>query len=164
MTSAVVRSARAEDLPALIGLCREHAEYEGARYEENGQAARLGRALFGAPPVLFGWVVESADGLAGYMTATRDYATWAADFFIHMDCLYLRAAYRGKGIGRQLIHALIGFARDRQCCEIQWQTPPDNHIGIAFYERIGARSKVKRRYVMNWSPSRNGELVPSAAR
>ena len=91
----------------------------------------------------------------GYMTVTRDYATWSAKFFLHMDCLYLRADHRGRGLGRAFLAALIEFAETQQCDVLQWQTPPDNALGIGFYERMGASAKDKKRYFLGREQWRN---------
>jgi ribosomal protein S18 acetylase RimI-like enzyme len=144
-----IRRVREGDLPQLVSLCRDHAAYEGSEYHDNGQQLRLLSALFGPRPVLYGWVVETQDGLAGFMTATVDYATWPAEFFLHMDCLYLSEAFRGRGLGKRLIEALQDFAREKQITLIQWQTPSHNDLGIGFYEHIGARSKDKKRYFLD---------------
>lgn len=146
--ATVIRPVQRDDLRALIELCREHAAYEGAPYVEDGQRLRLDKALFGQRPALYAWVVADGAELAGYMTATRDYSTWSAASFIHMDCLYLHESYRHLGLGRQLVETLVDFTRQQRCCEIQWQTPPHNDLGIAFYERIGARAKEKKRYTL----------------
>lgn len=142
------RLARA-DIPELIDLCREHAVYESAIYEETGQADRLADALFGAAPSLHGWFVLQSGAACGFMTATIDFATWTARSFVHMDCLYLRPEARGKGAGRALIASLRDFARQRDCDLIQWQTPPSNELGIRFYDGIGAVNKPKLRYFLN---------------
>jgi ribosomal protein S18 acetylase RimI-like enzyme len=146
---ATIRRVREDDLPSLVALCRDHAAYEGSEYHENGQKSRLHTALFGPQPVLFGWVVEADGGLAGFMTATVDYATWPAEFFLHMDCLYLSETFRGQGLGRKLIDRLREFAREKRIKLIQWQTPPQNDLGIRFYERIGAWSRDKKRYFLD---------------
>ncbi len=53
-----IRAVSRHDLEALIELCAEHAAYEGARYEPEGKASALARALFADPPRLHAWVVE----------------------------------------------------------------------------------------------------------
>jgi GNAT superfamily N-acetyltransferase len=94
-------------------------------------------------------VVEAQREVVGYMTATLEYSTWEAQVYVHMDCLYLREPFRGRGLGRGMIQVLRAFAAERNCRLIQWQTPVENADGIAFYERIGARSKAKRRYFLH---------------
>ena len=149
MSHGQIRRVQEDDLPQLVRLCGDHAAYEGSEFHENGQRQRLRTALFGPQPVLYGWVVEAEAGLAGFMTATIDYATWPAEFFLHMDCLYLSERFRGRGLGKGLIGKLKEFARERKIELIQWQTPTHNDLGIQFYERIGARSKDKKRYFLD---------------
>lgn len=144
-----IRCVRPEDLARLVTLCAEHAEYEKLSYSDNGQQQRLQAALFSTPARLFIWVVaDDNDDLHGYLSATIDYSTWSAAPFVYMDCLYLSAALRGHGIGKQLMKTLIEFAEQQQCTEIQWQTPPDNQLGIGFYQHIGAASLSKIRFTL----------------
>ncbi|NIF18157.1 GNAT family N-acetyltransferase [Pantoea sp. Cy-639] len=141
-----VRTIREADLPQLLRLCRRHAEYEAATWVENNQVERWSEALFCTSPDLFGWVAQANGHLCGFMTATVDYATWDAAYFAHMDCLYIEDEYRGHGIGRRFFDCLDAFCRERKIGHAQWQTPPDNQLGIGFYQRMGATSKPKLRF------------------
>lgn len=141
-----VRPIRQTDLPQLLRLCRSHAEYEAAIWLENNQIERWTEALFSAHPDLFGWVAEIDGRLCGFMTVTVDYATWNATHFAHMDCLYIEEEYRRYGIGRRFFNCLDAFCRERNIDHAQWQTPPDNQLGIGFYQRMGATSKPKLRF------------------
>lgn len=144
-----IRPVRPDELARLVALCAEHAEYEKLSYSDNGQQQRLQTALFDQPARVFIWVVADAhQALHGYLSATIDYSTWSAAPFVYMDCLYLTAALRGQGLGRQLMGTLIDFAEQRQCAEIQWQTPPDNESGLGFYQHIGAASLSKMRFTL----------------
>jgi len=143
-----IRPMAPGDLAEVVELCVLHAEYENQPYREDGQAGRLHAALFGEPPLLFGWVVDAGDHLAGYMTAVTEFATRPARSFVYMDTLYLREPWRGRGLGRALMETLAAFAAERGLGELQWQTPPDNASGIAFYRRIGARELAKSRFVL----------------
>jgi ribosomal protein S18 acetylase RimI-like enzyme len=144
-----IRPVAADDLPQLLALCRDHAAYERLNWRDEGQAAWLAQALFDTPPRLFAWVLADDTGtLHGYMSATLDFSTWQAAPFVYMDCLYLAEAQRGQGWGRRLMRQLQQFAHQQGCTQIQWQTPPDNQGGIAFYQRIGAQALPKQRYTL----------------
>jgi ribosomal protein S18 acetylase RimI-like enzyme len=147
----MIRPIAHADLPELIELCKLHAEYEGANYVDTGQAKRLAVALFSNPPALYGWVADDAEkgGLAGYMTAVVEFATWPARPFVYMDCLYLREHARARGLGRRFMEALVAFATEGGYGEIQWHTPPTNALGIGFYRRIGAYSRDKVRFFLD---------------
>ncbi len=144
-----IRPVRPDELVQLVALCAEHAQYEKLSYHADGQQQRLQAALFNQPARLFIWVVaDDDDRLHGYVSATLDYSTWSAAPFVYMDCLYLTASLRGQRVGRQLMETLIAFAEQNQCAEIQWQTPPDNQLGIGFYDHIGANSLPKARFTL----------------
>ena len=143
-----IRRAGPGDLQGILKLCREHAAHEGAAYPERERHRALAAALFGAVPVLYGWVAGEGGGLAGYMTATLDFSTWDARHFVHMDCLYLRPEHRRAGLGWHFLSELRRFAAARGCRQIQWQTPPDNDGAIAFYTRLGAAVRPKRRFYL----------------
>ncbi len=151
MTAAlacVVRSATRQDLAALVALCGDHAQYEGATLEPAGMAERLARALFATPPRLHAWVADAGGDLLGYATATTEFSTWQAREFLHMDCLFVRDGRRGDGIGASLLAAVIAAARRVGCVEIQWQTPDWNADAARFYRRAGAVEKPRRRFFL----------------
>lgn len=146
-----IRPVAPTDLPALVDLCRRHADYENLPFREDGQVERWRDAFFGDAPRLYGWVVEEPGSgrLIGYMTAVLDYATWAARPFVYMDCLYLSDEVRGRGLGRRLIERLRVFMREQGCLTAEWHTPPENEIGIGFYRRIGAAERPKLRFFLD---------------
>ena len=69
--------------------------------------------------------------------------------FLSAHGLHLpREEFRKQGLGRQLIHELRAFGRERKINLIQWQTPVHNVDGIRFYEKMGAHAKDKKRYFL----------------
>ncbi len=144
----MIALAHPRDLPELVELCALHAAYERAPYVADRQAERLAEAVFSEAPSLFAWVARQSGtpGLAGYMTAVIEVATWPARPFLYMDCLYLRECARGQGLGRAMMAALTRFAAAQGLRQAQWQTPPDNALGIRFYRSIGATAAPKLRF------------------
>lgn len=144
-----LRRARREDVPGLVQLCTEHARYERAPFCEDGQAERLDGALFGASPKLLAWVMTDVQGPQGFAAADVQYSTWRARPFLHLDCLYLRPAWRGHGWGARLLTAVRDEAVRLGCDRLEWQTPPWNERAIAFYERLGAQAVPKTRFALD---------------
>ena len=144
-----IRPAISADIAAIITLCKEHAAYEQAIYDETGKADALSTYLFGEQPRLFCLVVEIDGQLMGYATYMPEFSTWDAAFYLHMDCLYLKETTRGNGIGEQLMKNLQQEANRLGCTHIQWQTPEFNERAIKFYTRIGAKAKSKVRFYLD---------------
>lgn len=133
-------------LDALLDLCREHAAYEKADFRDDGQVERWRSALFCEQPSLYGWIATDGDKPCGFMTVTIDFATWSAERFAYMDCLYLQEAYRGMGLGRTFLERLREFAVTNGCGWAEWQTPSDNEMGIGFYRHMSVSAKSKLRF------------------
>lgn len=146
MTDLIIRKVEPGDIDQVVQLCRLHAEYEGTAYNKTGKADKLVEAFFSDNPVVHCFVAIRSEKLVGYATATKEFSTWDADYYLHMDCLYLIDEARGTGIVGQFINVLKILARKNRCTHIQWQTPVDNEKAIAFYYKQQAISKDKKRF------------------
>lgn len=144
----MVQPLEVADLPQLVALCAEHAAFEQATFIENGQAARWAVQLFGPRPAAYCLVVVRLGQVLGFATYMPEFSTWDAAYYLHLDCLFLRPELRGQGVGKQLLHAVAEEARRLGCTHLQWQTPAENAPAIRFYQRQGARGKVKRRFYL----------------
>lgn len=145
-----IRMAKPTDIEEIIQLCSEHASFEKAEFKAKGEAEKLTPVLFGEPPRLYCLIAESdTRDVLGYVTYAPEFSTWDAEFYLHMDCLYLRPQARNQGIGKQFIHAIAKHATSLNCQQIQWQTPIFNEDGIRFYRRIGATAQEKVRFYLD---------------
>lgn len=144
-----VRPVIPGDLAGLLVLMAEHAAFEGG--EVTAKAAQLSRALFGPQPRLSVWVAGDQPGLLGYAAASREYSAWRGREYLHMDCLFVRAAARNLGVGARLADAVIGFATTQGLEEVQWQTPAWNLDAVRFYERLGAVAHQKVRFSLDFA-------------
>lgn len=143
-----IRRIQKQDLIKLINLCSEHAKYEKLFFKEDPKLIeKWEQVFFNIKPKIHCWVcVDIDNSIVGYMSATIDYATWNASPFVYLDCLFLLEKYRGKGLGKRLIAQLTNFATENNINSIEWQTPPENVIGINFYNSIGAKFLDKKRF------------------
>lgn len=142
----IVRFAKPEDINAIIELCELHAAFEKAAYNTLNKTKILVEHLFGSHPVLKCLVVEAHNKIFGYATFMKQFSTWNADFYIYLDCLFLKEETRGRGVGIQIMDAIKLYATSENCKTIEWQTPYFNDGAIKFYKRLGAQSKSKERF------------------
>lgn len=144
----IIRFVVRDDLPQLVALCQLHAEFEQSDYDKNGKQAKLKKHLFSDSPALYCLVVEYKKESIGYATYMKQFSTWDTEFYIYMDCLFIKDTYRGLGIGAQLMERIKIESKKLDCKLIQWQTPNFNTRAIKFYNRIGATSKSKERFFL----------------
>ncbi len=144
-----IRVATEYDVYDIVELCKEHAAYEKAEYNEEGKAEKLANLLSPIGPLFNCLLVESDNKIIGFASYMYELSTWDADYYIHMDCLYLRPHARGFGIGEALMKEIASAAAGSNIKVIQWQTPLFNERAIRFYYRIGAVSKEKLRLYLD---------------
>ncbi|MER5885385.1 GNAT family N-acetyltransferase [Streptomyces sp. NPDC001941] len=149
-----VRPARVGDLPRIVELAREHAEFEKAPPLSSGLEGRLEKLLFGAAHPRLRCFVADLEGVGpiGYATCSAEVSTWDGAEYLHMDCLFLRDGHRGLRLGPRLVEAVVAEARALGLDHVQWQTPPWNQDAVRFYDRLGARSKEKLRFRLAVEP------------
>lgn len=146
MTDYHIRPAAKADIGSIVELCEAHANFEGCDYNRKGKAERLSTYLFKEKPLIRCLVLEIGQDIMGYATYMREFSTWDAAYYMHMDCLYFKPEARRKGYGRKFIERIFAEAKAEGCVNVQWQTPADNMDAIAFYNSIGGKSKTKIRF------------------
>ena len=145
---AVVRPARPSDVPAVVAMVHELADFERAADQCHLTTEQLHTALFGPRPALFGHVaVGAADEPIGFSLWFVNFSTWAGTHGIHLEDLYVRPAARGTGAGGALLAALAAVCVERGYRRLEW-VMLDWNPAAEFYAAIGAT------VVSDWLPYR----------
>jgi GNAT superfamily N-acetyltransferase len=133
-----VRDARPEDVPAIVGLVRELAEYERAAAEVHLTEELLRTALFGDSPALFGHVAEHQGVVVGTALWFLNFSTWRGTHGIYLEDLYVQPRHRGTGLGRELLRTLADRCVERGYDRLEWSVLDWNQPSIGFYRSVGA--------------------------
>jgi GNAT superfamily N-acetyltransferase len=134
-----VRPIRPDDVPAVVGLVRELAEYEKAAHEVRLTEQQLHDRLFGEAPALFGHVAVADDGeVAGMALWFLNFSTWRGTHGIYLEDLYVQPAHRGTGLGKELLRTLAALCVERGYSRLEWSVLDWNTPSIEFYEKAGA--------------------------
>jgi GNAT superfamily N-acetyltransferase len=148
MTAPVtVRPAIAADVPELVAMIRELAEFERALHEVEATEEHLQRTLFGDRPAVFAHVAEVGDQVAGMAIWFLSYSTWLGAHNLYLEDLFVRPEHRGSGTGRLLLQTLAGVCVERGYPRLEWWVL-DWNPARGFYETLGARA------LTEWIPYR----------
>jgi len=134
----MIRPARPDDVPAILRLVRDLAEYERARDDAIATEEQLGDALFCSDPAVFVHVAEYQGDVVGIVTWWLTYSTWTGHHGIFMDELYVDPAARGRGFGKALLATLARICIDRDYSRLEWLVSDWNTPAVGFYESVGA--------------------------
>ena len=133
-----IRRGREADLPQVLALIQELAEYEKAPHEVTNTLAAMQRDGFGPEPIFSFFVAEdtagSIIGIALYYTA---YSTWKGRM-LFLEDLVVTEAQRGTGLGRKLFDAVVAEVRRTGAHRLKWQVLEWNEPAIGFYRKLGA--------------------------
>lgn len=134
----IVRAATPADLPLILDLIQQLAEYEKLRDDCVATEERLRESLFGAVPAAEVLVAEHDGEPAGFALFLHNYSTFLAQRGIWLEDLFVRPAHRGFGIGKLLLERLAALAIARNCGRLEWAVLDWNTPAIGFYSALGA--------------------------
>ena len=140
-TAFRLRPATAEDVPLILTLIRELAEFERLLHEVTADEAQMHAQLFGPRPSAEVILAEDfATGEpAGLALFFQNFSTFLAKPGIYLEDLFVRPAFRGHGLGRALLERLAQIAVERDCGRFEWAVLDWNENAIGFYKKLGAR-------------------------
>jgi GNAT superfamily N-acetyltransferase len=133
-----VREIRPDDVPAVVALVRELAEYEQAADEALMTEEQLHTALFGEAPKLFGHVAEVDGQVVGTAVWFLNFSTWRGTHGVYLEDLYVQPGHRGTGLGRELLRTLARVCVERGYSRLEWSVLDWNAPSIEFYKAAGA--------------------------
>ena len=134
-----IRTTTEADLPVILSLIGELAEYEREPNAVVATEAGLRDVLFGpkrSAEVLLALEEGEPVGFAVYFF---NFSTWLGRPGLYLEDLFVRPAMRGKGYGRALLEQLAQIAQERGCGRMEWAVLDWNEPAIQFYRKLGAK-------------------------
>jgi GNAT superfamily N-acetyltransferase len=136
--SLSIRRARPDQSGLIFSLLRELAEYEKLSHEVEATEADIAQALFGNNPILFCEIAEWDGEPAGFALWFFNFPSFAGRRGIYLEDLFVRSAFRGKGIGKALLAYLATLCVENGWSRLQWTVLDWNTPSINFYKSLGA--------------------------
>jgi GNAT superfamily N-acetyltransferase len=161
MTLVNIRRATRADVPEIMAMVRELAEYERLADQAIATADQFEVALFGPSPAVYAFVVDddpAAGTLAGFALYFLNFSTWLGVHGIYLEDLYVRPQFRGSGFGKRLLATLAQECVDKGYGRLDWWVLDWNTSSREFYEAQGAQA------LTEWIPYRvSGDRLPGLA-
>ena len=135
---ATLRAAEPRDVPAIVGLIRELADFEKLTHLVQVTPQSLHPHLFGERPPAEAVVAERDAQVVGFALFFTNFSTFLGQPGLYLEDLYVQPAHRGSGVGRALLTHLATLANQRDYGRFEWSVLDWNVNAIRFYERMGA--------------------------
>jgi len=140
-----VRKALPADVPLMLALVCELAEYERAEPGAvTATEASIAAAMFppaGAPHAdgLVDGLIAELDGVPqGMAICFTNFSSWLGRPGLYLEDLFVRPAARGHGLGKRLLIEVARLAVAKGCRRLDWVVLDWNTPAIEFYKGLGA--------------------------
>ena len=137
--SLAIRAAVPADAALIFALVRELADYEKLSHDVDATLETIAAALFSTQPRLFCDIAEWNGAPAGFSVWFLNFSTFRGRHGIYVEDLFVRPAFRAKGIGKALMARLAKRCVDEGWTRFEWAVLDWNAPSIAFYKSIGAQ-------------------------
>ena len=138
MADVTLLPARAEDAPVILRLITALGEYEKLSHEIVATEEGIREALFGPSPAAEAIIAWSGAEPIGFALFFHNFSTFLGRRGLYLEDLFVVPAWRGRGVGKQLLSHLAGIAIARNCGRMEWAVLDWNAPAIGFYDRLGA--------------------------
>jgi len=132
-----IRPARAGEAALVLQFVRELAEYEKLTHECEATEAMIDAALFGPQPRIACDVAEWDGAPVGFALWFLNFSTFSGRSGIYLEDLFVRPAFRGRGIGKALMVHLARRCLAEGWGRLQWSVLDWNTPSIDFYKSLG---------------------------
>ena len=131
-----LRTATPADVPVILRLVRDLAEYERAPDAVVATEEDFLRHGFGPSPRFSVLLAEQDGEVAGFALW---FSTWLGKPGVYLEDLFVRPELRARGIGKAMMIELARIAVREGCGRFEWSVLDWNQPSIDFYRSLGAR-------------------------
>jgi L-amino acid N-acyltransferase YncA len=135
--SASIRKGTAEDLPGVLKLIRELADYERAAGEVEVSLEEMKNWGFEKDKLFDFFVLEAQGNIIGLALYYYKYSTWKGKC-LFLEDLIVTEKERKKGYGKLLFNAVAKEAKAQKVRRMEWQVLDWNAPAINFYKAYSA--------------------------
>lgn len=132
-----IRVAQKSDMPQVLRLIQELAEFEKEPDEVELTISDLEEAGFGPEPQFYCFLAEVDGKVVGMALTYLRFSTWKGKV-VHLEDLIVRESMRGLGIGTALYKQVLKYAHELGVKRVNWEVLDWNTPAIRFYENSGA--------------------------
>jgi GNAT superfamily N-acetyltransferase len=136
--SLTIRAARPGEAALALQFLRELAEYEKLTHEMEASEAMIDAALFGPQAQLSCEFAEWDGETVGFAMWLLNFSTFSGRAGMFLEDLFVRPAFRGRGIGKALMAHLARKCVENGWSRLQWEVLDWNTPSIEFYKSLGA--------------------------
>lgn len=133
-----IRKSSPDEVPAIVRLMRDFAEYENlAEYCEITEQ-RLFEVMFGKEAFVEGLLAFHEQVPVAYAMFYPYFASFRGQCGYYLEDIFVAEDFRRNGLGEAMVKIVARLARQRGFERIDFQVLEWNSPAVKFYEKLGA--------------------------
>ncbi len=149
--SSLLHLATAADEERLIPMIAAYHAFEGIESDDARNADAIRPLLEGSPHGAI-WLVGPKMAPVGYVAVSFGWSIELGGMDGFVDEFWIREKVRGRGMGSDALHVLIGTLKDAGVKALHLEVDPENTRASRLYTRAGFRKRPFN--LMTWTASR----------
>lgn len=133
-----IETAKEKDIPAIIELTREFAEYENLLDYLEITGEKLLEAMFGENGFVEGLIAFSGEKPIAYALFYLNFSSFRGQFGIYLEDIYITEKYRSRGVGELMLKQIARVGKQNGAVRMDFQVLDWNAPAIKFYKKHGA--------------------------
>lgn len=145
MKNLIIRKSHIEDIPLIQYLIKCLASYEKRPQDMTGTEEQLKYWLF-ERKIATVLIAEYGKDIVGYALYYPIFGSFSVIGKIHLEDIFIQPNFRGYGIGKFFLAKIAEMVLADGYTEMEWSCLDWNQSSIEFYERLGAKQEIGRKY------------------
>ena len=133
----MIRLATQDDAADVARLIAAFRDWQGRDEPSNASIEASVRRLLGDPNTEY---LLGGEPAMGVLQLRFRHSVWTGTDDAHLEDLFVHADARGSGLGRALVDAALGRARERGCARIELDANEANEPALRLYRSVGFES------------------------
>jgi len=133
-----IREGVKKDLPSVLGLIKELADYQNSLEEVTITLENLENDGFGDHPWYWFLIAENDNEIIGLSFYFIRYSTWKGKV-LFLEDFVIKGEYRGQGVGSKLFEETLNICKEQGLNGMIWQVLDWNNSAIEFYKQYNAK-------------------------
>jgi ribosomal protein S18 acetylase RimI-like enzyme len=141
-----IRKATSNDVPAILELMREFAEFEYLLEYLEVTEENLHEVLFGENAFVSSLVALDDEKAVAYAIFYPHFSSFRGQKSVYLEDIYISENYRKYGLGEKMLKEIASFGRGFGAVRMDFQVLKWNAPAIKFYEKHGGRIDEEERH------------------
>ena len=131
----IVRNGEKSDMPAVLQLINELAEYENESSAVTISLEDLEREGFQDNPLFHVEVALMGEEIVGIVIYYYCFSTWKGRM-LYIEDIVVKHKYRRMGIGKKLFDSVFSIAKEKNVKQIRFHVLDWNKLALGFYKKF----------------------------